>query len=74
MGITGHMDDANRPPDPDATKRIHLPDAFLHVLIPVLAAGSTLMVTDEPVLESTTGMHLAVLSSSPEDLSTAAKK
>jgi hypothetical protein len=68
VGITGHMDDANRPVDPTATKRIHVPDEFLHALAPVLAAGSTLMITDEPVLESTTGVNLAVLSSSPDDV------
>jgi len=73
LGITGHMDDSNRAPDPDATKRIHLPDAFLHELTPVLAAGSTMMITDEPVLESTTGVHLSVLSSSAEDSGTAPK-
>jgi len=74
LGITDHMGDANRPLDPDATKRVHIPDAFLHVLVPSLAEGSTLMVTDEPVLESTTGVKLSVLSSSPVDTSADAKK
>jgi hypothetical protein len=46
----------------------------LQVLTPVPAAGSTLLVTDEPVLESTAGMHPAVLSASPEDVSTAPEK
>jgi hypothetical protein len=64
----------SHPLDPDVTKHIHLPDAFVHVLIPVLGFGSTLMVTDELVLESGTGMHLAVLNSSPEEVSTAPKK
>lgn len=73
MGITGHMDDSNRAPDPDATKRIHLPDVFLHDLTPILAAGSTLMITDEPVLESTTAVHMSVLSSSADDTGTASK-
>ena len=75
VGITGYMDQTNRlpDPDPDAIKRIHVPDAFIHELTPVLHVGSTLMITDEPVLESTTGMQLAVLSSSPEDLSGAPK-
>lgn len=74
VGITGHMDEANRALDPNAAKRIHVPDAFLHALIPVLGSGSTLMIIDEPVLESTTGVNLAVLSSSPQDLSQAPKK
>jgi hypothetical protein len=74
VGISGHMGDADRPLDPDATKRFVIPDAFLHVLVPSLSEGSTLMITDEPVLESTTGVNLAVLSSSPEDISADAKK
>ena len=74
VGITGHMDDTNRPPDPGAKNRVRIPDAFLHVLNPTLGAGSTLLITDEPVLESTTGMSLAVLSSSPEDSNKAPKK
>ena len=57
-----------------ATKRFVIPDAFLHVLVPALGEGSTLMITDEPVLESTTGVNLAVLSSSPEDVSADAEK
>ena len=67
VGITDHMGDANRPLDRDATKRIHIPEAFLHALIPSLGVGSTLVITDEPVLESTTGVELAVLSSSPKE-------
>jgi hypothetical protein len=60
------MSDADRPLDPDATKRFVVPDAFLHALVPSLGEGTTLVITDEPVLESTTGVNLAVLSSSPE--------
>lgn len=74
MGIPGHMSDVNRPLDPDATKRVRIPDAFLHDLIPLLSEGSSLMITDEPVLESTTGVNLAVLSSSPEAANTDPKK
>lgn len=73
-GITGHMDEANRAPAPEATKRIRIPDSFLHALTPTLGIGSTLMITDEPVLESITGVNLAVLSSSPEDLDQARKQ
>ena len=73
LAITGHMDDSNRPPDPDATKRINLPDAFIHQLTPLLAVGSTMMITDEPALESTTGVHMSVLSSSADDTGTASK-
>ena len=74
VGITDHIGDANRPLERDATNRIHIPDTFLHALIPSLGAGSTLVITDEPVLESTTGVELAVLSSSPKDVKTDAEK
>jgi hypothetical protein len=74
VAITGHMKDANRPLDQNKKKRVHIPDAFLHVLIPTLAEGTTLLITDEPVLESTTGVKLAVLSSSPEEMSADVKK
>ncbi len=73
VGVTlsGQVDGSNQPTDPDALKRIHVPDAFARTLSSVLGGGSTLMITDEPVLESTTGVSLAVLSSSPEDTSAA---
>jgi hypothetical protein len=72
VGIAGHMNSADQSPDPEADRRIHLPDEFLYVLNAVLAPGSTLLITDEPILESTTGVEMAVLSSSPHDAGDAA--
>lgn len=66
VGIPGHMN-ADESLDPDADRRVHLPDGFLYVLNAELAPGSTLLITDEPILESTTGVEMAVLSSSPHD-------
>jgi len=73
VGVTIESDaeENNQSSTPDALKRIHTPDAFARSLATALGVGSTLMVTDEPVLESTTGVSLAVLSSSPEDMSAA---
>ena len=67
VGISGHMESAEQIPDPEAARRVRLPDEFLYVLNAELGPGSTLMITDAPILESTTGVELAVLSSSPHD-------
>ena len=67
VGIPGHMESAEQIPDPEAARRVRLPDEFLYVLNAELGPGSTLMITDAPILESTTGVELAVLSSSPHD-------
>ena len=66
VGLVGHMDDANTPPSPDAMQRIVIPDEFRRDLVPLLVSGTTLMVTDAPILEETTGRQMAVLSSNPE--------
>jgi hypothetical protein len=65
VGIPGHMASDDPSLDPDAARRVHLPDELVYVLNAELGPGSTLMITDEPILESTTGVQLAVLSSSP---------
>jgi hypothetical protein len=65
VGITGYMDAANTSPDPDTAKRIVMPPDFQQLLHPLLVSGTTLMVTDAPILEHTTGRQLALLSSHP---------
>lgn len=66
VGITGYMDAANTAPDPDTVNRIVMPPDFQQLLHPLLVSGTTLMVTDAPILEHTTGRQLALLSSHPE--------
>jgi hypothetical protein len=65
VGVVGHMDEANTLPDPDAVNRIVMPPDFQRLLLPLLASGTTLMVTDAPILEHTTGKQLAVITSHP---------
>lgn len=36
-------------------------------MAPLLVSGTTLMVTDAPILEETTGKQMGVLSSNPEE-------
>lgn len=67
VGVIGHMGDANVQPSIAAVQRIVIPDKFRQDVAPLLVVGSTLMVTDAPVLEETTGKEMAVLSSNPED-------
>lgn len=66
VGIVGHMDDANTLPDPNTVKRIVMPHDFQQYLSPLIASGTTLMVTDAPILEHTTGKEMALLSSHPD--------
>jgi hypothetical protein len=61
IGLPGHMDEANRPLDPRAAARVHMPPDFRTKLQPLVIPGVTMMVTDAAVLESTTGQHLTVM-------------
>lgn len=65
VGVVGYMDETNTAPDPDMVNRIVMPPNFQQLLQPLLVSGTTLMVTDEPILEHTTGKELALLSSHP---------
>jgi len=60
MAMPGHMDDLNRTPDPNAIKRIRMPEAFIRAAYPLFVPGTTLMLTDAPVLESTTNVNLTI--------------
>ncbi len=47
--------------------RIRIPDPFVAEIQPLLVEGTTLMVTDAPILRKTSGKEMAVMSSSPEN-------
>lgn len=66
VGMVGHMDDANTSPDPEAVKRIVMPQDFQKQLTPLITSGTTLMITDAPILEHTTGKQMSVISSNPD--------
>ncbi len=51
--------------DPAEVERVTLPPDFLAKLGSVLAPGSTLLVTDAAVLESTTGVPLTIVTGDP---------
>ena len=65
MAMPGHMDDRGLAPDPDTMQRIHMPAAFLSLASPLFAPGTTLMITDSPVLESTTNVSLKIFDTLP---------
>ena len=65
VGVVGHMDPADTLPDPSVAQRIVMPQDFQQMLLPLVDSGTTMMVTDAPILEHTTGRQLALLSSHP---------
>lgn len=63
--LPGYAGDAGQPLDPAQAARVQLPASFRDALVAILAPGDTLLVTDAPVLESTTGVQLNILNSDP---------
>jgi hypothetical protein len=49
----------------DRAARVSIPPEFAKAVYPLLAPGTTMMVTDAAVLESTTGTMLAVVTNEP---------
>jgi len=56
---------AATPLDPMAASRVTLPPTFVAQVRPLLATGTTLVVTDEPILPDTTGVPLEVVNADP---------
>lgn len=65
IGIPGHAAEAGVPLDPAAAERVVVPDDFVAYLQPLLTPGVTLMVTDKPLLEPSTGTELQVVNADP---------
>ena len=64
-GIPGHAGEDKQPLDPAHAARVRMPPEFLAVVLPMLQPGSSMMVTDAPVLETTTGTEMAILTGDP---------
>jgi hypothetical protein len=60
VAIPGHMEDAQRTPDPVGFQRVRIPEGFLRAAYPLFVPGTTLMVTDAPVLESNSNVSLTL--------------
>jgi hypothetical protein len=66
VGVVGHFDEEGVRPDPAAMSRIAIPREFFDRVQPLLVPGTSVLVTDAPILDRTTAVPMAVLSSSPE--------
>lgn len=67
VAVPGHADDAGRTLDAAQLARVRLPQGFLRAVQPVLVEGTSLVVTDAPVLAQTTGMAMTVVTNQPPD-------
>jgi hypothetical protein len=66
MSFTSLSYEKDKFENPLNDKRIKIPKDFMTFLIPVISEGTSVVVTDAPILENTTtGVPLTVLTSSP---------
>lgn len=64
VGVPGHAGEDKQPLDPSQIDRVRLPPEFAKAVYGILTPGTTLLVTDAPVLEErTTGVALNVMNS-----------
>jgi hypothetical protein len=61
--MPGYRDAAGSDLSSVAAGRLRLPQEFAQPLYPLLVPGTTLLLTDAPVLEETSGSKLTVISS-----------
>lgn len=63
VGLPGHAAHSRGAHDPEAAERLRFPRTLTDNLYPLLAPGTTMLITDAPVLEHTTGRRLYVMRS-----------
>ena len=62
VGIPGHAGEDKQPLNPSEVDRVRMPAGFANAIYGILTPGTTLLVTDAPVLEEkTTGVALNVM-------------
>jgi hypothetical protein len=62
VGVPGHAGEDKQALDPSQVERVRMPPAFANAVYDILTPGTTLLVTDAPVLEEkTTGVALNVM-------------
>ena len=67
VAVPGHFDEAGRTLSADAAARIGMPEGFARAVYLMLAPGSTILVTDAPILSENTTTDFTVLSDGPPD-------
>jgi hypothetical protein len=65
IGVAGHAEEDGKPANPDAVSNVVIPRVFEESVYPLLTPGVTMLVTDLPMLVSTTGVKLDVLNDDP---------
>lgn len=63
VGLPGHAAESREAHDENAVERLHMPKDMSRRLYPLLEPGTTLLLTDAPILEQSTGPTLAVMRS-----------
>jgi hypothetical protein len=63
--VPGHADDAGRTLTREEFGRVRMPEGFLERLQPLLGPGTTLVMTDAPILAHTTGVATTVVTNQP---------
>ena len=66
VGVPGHAGEDKKPLDPNQAARVHLPSPFRNSVHQTLHPGTSMMVTDAAVLETTTGVTLNVVTGDPQ--------
>lgn len=66
LGLPGHAAESNGGHDHDAIGRVALPNDFVRAFHALLEPGVTMLITDAPVLEQTTGVSLNVVNADPQ--------
>jgi hypothetical protein len=67
VAVPGHGEDAGRTLTHDEFQRVRMPKDFVDALRPMLVPGTTLVMTDVPVLPQTTGTTMTVVTNRPPD-------
>jgi hypothetical protein len=74
IGVPGRMGEAGGDPDPATIARIKIPPEFVKEVSSVLTPGATVIVTDQPMLPSTTGPLVQLLDADPPARDPASKR
>jgi len=61
VAMPGHFDDEGSVLSAEAVERVRMPPEFVVQVFPLLEPGTTMLVTDAPLLTETTGQSLTVL-------------
>jgi hypothetical protein len=67
LAVPGHEDDAGRETSQDVAGRVSMPSGFQRALYLLVATGSTMLVTDAPILAENTSKKYTILSDGPPD-------